>query len=460
MMRSLHLPLSCLVTTRPYSPHASRGRGSVPSAVATWFAIVLLAILGFDFAHGQSPSTSNAATSADWPQFLGPDRNGISRETGLLDRWPAEGPRELFRVSGGVGMSGMAIQGGRLITMAQDAGGQRVVALDATTGKTLWQQVVAPEYRNPMGDGPRATPTIAGQQVFAFTGEGILVALELQTGKIQWSQRPLSTLGGKPAEYGMACSPLVVGELVIVSAGASQATLVAFQTKSGKLAWKVGADPAGYSSPALLTLAGKKQLVAMTGGSALGIDVDSGSQLWRYPFETNFECNIATPLEFKGQLFLSAGENHGSVLLGLKPSANDPKQQTFELESVWESFGAQSVMRNEWQTSMLLDGYLYGMDNVGGAGPITHLTCIEAATGTRKWQVPRFGKGNLIAADGKLFISTMKGELIVARANPERYEELGRATVIGTTRQAPALANGRLYLRDDQEIVGFDVRKP
>ncbi|MFM2094746.1 MAG: Quinohemoprotein alcohol dehydrogenase precursor [Planctomycetota bacterium] len=402
----------------------------------------------------------NAAAETEWPQFLGPNRNGISRETGLIDRWPAEGPRELFRVSAGVGMSGMAISRGCLVTMAQDADGQRVIALDAASGKGLWQQMVAPEYRNPMGDGPRGTPAIAAGQVFAFTGEGMLVALDFETGKIQWSQRPLGLLGGKPAEYGMACSPLVVGDRVIVSVGAQQGTLVAFDTKSGKVVWKVGADPAGYSSPALLTLGGKKQLVAMTGASAVGVDVDSGKLLWRYPFETNFECNIATPLEHKGQLFLSAGENHGSVLLAVKSAGGQAKADQYELEAVWESFGPQSVLRNEWQTSILLDGYLYGMDNVGGAGPITHLTCIEAATGKRVWQVPRFGKGNLIAADGKLFMSTMKGELVVARANPERYDELGRATVVGMTRQAPALSGGRLYLRDDQEIVCLDVRKP
>ena len=177
--------------------------------------------------------------------------------------------------------------------------------------------------------------------------------------------------------------------------------------------------------------------------------------LWRYSFKTNYECNIATPLEIKGQVFLSSGENHGSVLLALKPQA-----EKFELREVWSSFGPKSVLRNEWQTSMLVGGYLYGMDNVGGAGPITHLTCIEAATGERKWQEARFGKGNLIAADGKLFMTTMKGELVIARANPERYDEIGRATVLGPTRQAPALSNGRLFLRDDKEILCLDVRNP
>jgi outer membrane protein assembly factor BamB len=252
----------------------------------------------------------------------------------------------------------------------------------------------------------------------------------------------------------MASSPLVVDDQVIVTVGAPQATVAAYETKTGKLAWTAGSDPAGYSSPALLNVGGRKQIVVYTGGSALGLEPASGKQLWRYPYETNFDCNIATPLAIKGQVFISSGENHGSALLALKP-----KSDAFTVEEVWTSQGTKSVLRNEWQTSILLDGYLYGMDNVGGAGPITHLTCINAATGERAWQVPRFGKGNLIAADGKLFISTMKGELVVAQASPKEYIELGRAEILGSTRQAPALADGLLYLRDDAEIVCLDVRK-
>ena len=160
------------------------------------------------------------------------------------------------------------------------------------------------------------------------------------------------------------------------------------------------------------------------------------------------------PLAVDSKVFLSSGENHGCVLLSLTPIG-----EKFDLEEVWDSQGPQSVLRNEWQTSILLDGHLYGFDNVGSAGPVTHLTCIEAATGKRVWQQARFGKGNLIAADGKLFISTMKGELIIVRATPEKYDEIGRATVIGSTRQAPSLDGGLLYLRDDKEIVCLDVRK-
>jgi len=203
-----------------------------------------------------------------------------------------------------------------------------------------------------------------------------------------------------------------------------------------------------------LDVAGQPQLVAYTGNSLLGINPQSGAVLWRYPYVTNFECNIATPLSIKGRVFLSSGENHGSVLLNVKRAGD-----RFATEEVWSSQGPRSVLRNEWQTSILLGDYLYGWDNVGGAGPITHLTCIKAATGERVWQERRFGKGNMIAAEGKLLMTTFAGEFVLARATPDSYEELGRAKVLESTRQAPALANGLLYLRDNNDILCLDVRK-
>jgi outer membrane protein assembly factor BamB len=402
-------------------------------------------------AGGVSP----AADKGSWPQFLGPDRTGISQETGLLGSWPEGGPKEVWRVPAGVGMSGLAIDGGRLITMFQDDTKQYALALDAASGKKLWQTPVAPRYKNPQGDGPRATPTIVGERVFVYTGQGFLVALNAADGKQLWSHDVPKALGGEPAEYGMACSPLVAGEQVIVTAGAPRATLAAYDAATGKLAWTAGSeDPAGYSSPALLEAGGRRQVVAMSGAAALGIDPAKGTILWRHAYETEFNCNTATPVAVKGHVFISSGENHGSVLLALAPKGDE-----FEVRELWSSQGTKSVLRSEWQTSVLLDGYLYGMDNVGSAGPVTHLTCIKADTGERAWQKLRFGKGNFIAADGKLFLSTIKGELVVVKATPKGYEEIGRKEVLGFTRQAPALAGGLLYLRDDAEIVCLDVRK-
>ncbi|HEX5105250.1 MAG TPA: PQQ-binding-like beta-propeller repeat protein [Pirellulaceae bacterium] len=415
--------------------------------------VAALCLLGVVAGLEGAETPATPAAVGQWPQHLGPDRNGVSRETGLIDKWPAGGPREVWRMKGGAGMSGLAISRGRVLTLVQKQGQQFLVALNADTGQPIWETAIASEYRNQMGNGPRATPTIAGERAFAYTGEGILAAVNFGDGTLIWSHDLPKELGGEPADYGMACSPLVVGERVIVQVGAPQAAVAALDGASGKLVWKAGDDPAGYSSPALLRVSGQEQVVSFTGGSVMGLAPDKGAVLWRHPYETDFACNIATPLSIKGNVFVSAGENHGSVLVGVQPDGG------FAVKELWSSQGGGSVLRCEWQTPVLLDGYLYGFDNVGSAGPVTHLTCIEAGTGKRMWQQLRFGKGNLIAAEGKLLISTMKGELVVARATPEKYEEIGRGVVIGTTRQAPALAGGLLYLRDDKEIVCLDIRQ-
>ena len=390
----------------------------------------------------------------DWPGFLGPQRNGISTETGLLDTFPATGPKVAWRVSGGVGMSGVAVADGRVVTMVESGAKQQVWALDLASGKSLWKTDVATAYRNGMGNGARATPTIAGDRVVVFTGEGQLVVLASKTGKIAWQRDVVTSLKGRVADYGMACSPLVVGELVIVTPGAPQAAVAAYKLADGTPAWTAGSGPAGYSSPAVLSAGGRRQLVAFLGNQAVGLDPIRGTSLWRYPYVTDYDCNIATPVAGKGRVVLSSGENHGSVMLELKKSGTGLAPSV-----TWQSQGPGAVMRNEWQTSILLGGYLYGMDNVGGAGPITHLGCLDAATGKLAWKQKRFGKGNLLAADGKLWISTMRGELVLVAASPKGFRELARAEVIGPTRQAPSLAHGKLLLRDDSEILCLDIRK-
>lgn len=406
-------------------------------------------------------SFAQQSKTSEWPQFLGPERNGISTETELLDTWPADGPPEVWRAKIGAGMSGVAISKGRLYTLVQKAGQQFVIALNASTGKPIWETAISKAYGNSMGDGPRATPTISGERVFAFSGEGTLVALKTQDGEILWSHDVVKEHGSEmPAEYGMACSPLVVGDLVIVTAGARDATVVAHDIKTGKPMWTAGRDqPAGYSSPAFLNVGGKPQVVVIYGTATQGLDPQTGQSLWRYSFETDFNCNTATPIAHAGQVFLSAGENHGCVLLSPTPPKSNDKTNVWTVSEVWTSLGPKSVMRNEWQTSLVLGNHLFGFDNVGGAGPVTHLVCLDLMTGERKWQKLRFGKGNFIAADGKLIISTIKGELVLVEVNGNQFKELARVKLLGITRQAPALANGFVYLRDDQEIVCVDLRK-
>lgn len=393
-------------------------------------------------------------TAEDWPQFLGPQRNGISTETKLVDRFPEDGPKIIWRTDLGVGMSGIAIRNNIAATLYQDGTSQYVVAVNVSNGEIVWKTPIAPNYKNGMGDGPRSTPVIDHDQVFAFSGEGILSCLSLQKGEKQWAAHPLAELDGKPAEYGMACSPLVTDDHVIVIAGATQGTVVAYERKSGKLAWSAGeGQPAGYSSPALLKVGSSVQVVVFHGRGAMGLVPASGEEIWSYPYITDYNCNIATPISIGDNILLSAGENHGTVLL------NVPQKSGGMIDEIWKSFGNRSNFRNEWQTSILLDGYLYGFDNVGSAGPVTNLTCLKADDGSVVWQKRRFGKGNMISADGKLWCTTMDGELVIVKATPENFEELDRVTIMGQTRQAPALSAGRLFVRDGAQMICVDVRR-
>lgn len=398
--------------------------------------------------------TLSPALGEDWPQFLGPRRNGISHEKNLVDAWPQGGLPEVWRVDGGIGMSGVVIVGGRLVTLWQDDDHQIVVALAADTGKRLWQTPVAPAFRNSMGNGPRSTPTIDGDRVFAYTGEGVLAAVQLADGKLLWKREVLDELDANQADYGMACSPLVVGELVVVATGAPGASLMAFDKATGAVKWQSGNDSAGYSSPALLDIAGTKQLVAFTGESAIGLVPETGEPLWRYPFKTEYDCNVITPLVIDNKVFISAGENRGSVLLELVKG-----QSGFKPREHWSSLGNMSALRAEWQTPLLVDGCLFAFDNVGSAGPVTNLVCLDTATGKQLWMQRRFGKGNATYADGKLFIATMVGEIVIVRVDPHGYVELGREAIMGGSRQAPTIVDGRLYVRDNREVMCLDVRQ-
>jgi outer membrane protein assembly factor BamB len=351
-------------------------------------------------------------------------------------------------------MSAVAVAGKYAVTMWNADNQQLLVALDARTGQTSWTTAIGPQYENSMGDGPRATPTIAGDIVYAYSGEGLLVAADLDSGELLWQVKAVDDSRAMPSDYGMSSSPLVVADRVIVHTGGSDSTVSAYDAKSGTRVWAAGSGPAGYSSPTLLEIDGVNQVVSFVGSGVLGLAPTDGKVLWSYPFKTPYDCNTATPIVVDGGIFISAGENHGCALLDVRKQGNN-----YKVAEKWKSVETKSVMRNEWQTSVLLDGFLYGFDNVGSAGPTTHLGCIRASTGERVWQESRFGKGNLTLADGKLWITTMDGELALAKASPDGYQELGRMKLFGKTRQSLSIAGGRGFIRDDNEVVCLKLAK-
>ena len=304
-----------------------------------------------------------------------------------------------------------------------------------------------------MGNGPRAFPALTSTQAFAFSGQGILAAMDLKTGKLHWKRDTIKEHNGAVADYGMAASPLLFGNVVIITTGHENGVVIAaYSVDEGKPQWQTYfPDSIGYSCPAILEIAGEKQLVVFTGTHLRGLS-PLGEPLWKYEYITPYDCNIVTPQLINGDLFISSGEDHGAVRLNITKT-----ETNYTIKEVWASQGRTSVMRNEWQTSILSQGYLFGFDNIGGAGPITNLHCLNATTGEAIWKMPRFGKGNAIAADGKLFISMMDGNVIIANLNKDEYQELGRQQVTRGTRQAPSLSEGLLLLRDDESIYAIDV---
>ena len=389
--------------------------------------------------------------AGDWPNWLGPNRNGASPETGLLTTWPKAGPKVLWKVPGGVGYSSIAIAKGRAITQVQHDGAEHVLALDAVKGTKLWETKIANEYTNNYGDGPRATPTIEGKFVYVHSPSGPLACLEADTGKIVWSINLLKDLGGKKIDWGFAASPLVDGDLVYALPGAPGAAVAAFNKTTGKLAWKSGGDDqAGYSTPMPVTVDGQKQIIFFNAAGLFATTPDTGKELWRIDWQTGYKCNICTPLLIgKDQLFVSSGEDVGCAMFKLSASAAPTV--------LWESKGKKSVMENYWANSVYHDGYLYGITGHFHVKKM-HLNCVDAKTGKLMWSVKDYGKSALTLADGHLLITTYQGDVVLAACNPLKYEEKARVAVVAERRPTPAtIADKRLYLRDNDSIICLDI---
>ncbi|MCR9200577.1 MAG: PQQ-binding-like beta-propeller repeat protein [Planctomycetaceae bacterium] len=395
-----------------------------------------------------------AAVADDSPQFLGAGRNGVLHETGLVAEFGDDGPKQLWRSKLGVSMSGLAVVGDEVFTLYQDGAKQFVVALKLADGEVIWKTAIGENYKNSMGNGPRATPTVVDGVVYAFSGDGVLAALKAQSGVVLWSVNTVGTLKTQVADYGMASSPLVTEHGVVVQVGSPNGCVCCFNKATGERKWAAGDELAGYSSPIMATLAGVKQVVAVNGAEVLSLDPATGAVLWEFPFVTEYNCNTASPVVLDAdRVLISAGENHGSVVLKVTGSG-----KSLAVSEDWSSLGRGSVLRAEWQTPVLAEGVLYGFDNIGSAGPITNLVAVDAATGKQLWMEKRFGKGNLVMADGRVYITTMKGELVVGTVTPEGYEETARAVLTGMTRQAPVISGGHLLMRDDAEVVCIDLR--
>ena len=392
---------------------------------------------------------SQALHAGDWQQFLGPNRDGISKETGLIDRLsPAAEP--VWRINVGAGYAGPVVVRDRVLLFHFKEGKEVVESFRTTDGTSVWTAGYPCDYEGGMfrEPGPRATPTVSGDAVVTFGSDGVLQCLSLADGAVRWRKALQKEFDVPDSYFGVACSPLVADGLVLVNLGARGAGLCAFRLADGSLAWKTTDDSASYSSPVLATLNGRSTALFFARSGLHGVDPKTGDERFFFPFRARIDAsvNAAAPLVWDDHVFLSASYGTGAVLLDCKEK---PKV-------VWKS---NEVLSAHFNTPVKVGGFLYGIDGRQEGGD-ARLVCVDAETGALKWSQAAIGCASLIAADGKLFATRENGELLLCRATSDRFEQLGTASAAkGTCRAAPALAEGRIYLRSDRELVCVDVRK-
>ena len=387
---------------------------------------------------------SMAQSAAHWPQWRGPNRDGISKETGMLKQWPAEGPPLVWKATGaGEGYSSFSFSNGRLYTMGLRGDREFVVAFDVATGKEAWATPHGGKFENDRGDGPRGTPTVDGNRIYALGGNGDLSALDARTGKIVWSKNVLKEFGGSNITWGISESPLVLGNKVLVNAGGQGASIVALNKADGSVIWKSQSDKAGYSSAIPVELNGGTQVVFFTGERAVGLDAKDGGLLWEYSKPSNRVANIATPIVRSNRVFISSDYGTGGGVVEINPD-NKAQEIYFTKE-----------MRNHHSSSVLVGDHLYGFSSA-------ILTAMKFDTGEIAWRDRSVGKGSLVYADGHLYCLSERGVVGLVEATPTGYKEKGRFEIQHgrlPTWAHPVVASGRLYLRDQDTIYAFDVRE-
>ena len=383
------------------------------------------------------------AYSDDWPQFLGPNRDGVSQETEWSSDWPSEGPKVLWKINVGVGHSSVAIKGGLLYTMGNRGDTDTVYCLNPDTATEVWRH----SYPCDAGPypGPHSTPTIDDSVVYTYSRDGDLFCFDAKSGKVVWSENLKARFEVEGPRWDYACSPLVLGKMVIVHVGGEGSSVVAVDKTDGKVIWHCGNEVPAHSTPIAFQLDGATRIAMLTASALLGVDAQSGKQLWRYPWSSSLPNESATPIVSGDKIFISSAYGGGCALLKV---AGD------QVAQVWR--GRQ--MSNHFNNCMLLEGYLYGTHgHTGGSPP---LRCLDFQTGEVMWSHRIRGGAALLLAGDRLILLTGRGELLAVKPSPNGYEELARAKVLDPICWTPpVLSNGRIYCRNnDGDLVCLDVR--
>jgi outer membrane protein assembly factor BamB len=395
---------------------------------------------------GAPPPGARGSARDYWVGFRGPSRDGHYREMPVWTDWPARGLTPVWKQPAGGGYASFAVVGGRAFTIEQRRAQEVVAAYDVETGRELWAHASDAEFREFMGgDGPRATPAWSDGRVYALGALGELRALDADTGRLLWRRNILEDNGASNLQWGMAASPLVVDDVVVVlPGGGGGRSVVAYDTRTGERAWSALDDKQAYSSPMLATLAGRRQLLVFSASRLVGLTPDGGKVLWEHPWVTEYDINASQPLVVGDRrVFVSSGYGKGAALLELAEEGG-----RFEVREVWRT----NRMKNRFSSSVLHEGFVYGLDEA-------ILACLDVETGELKWKGGRYGHGQLLLASGHLIVLTEDGDLALVRATPERHDERVRFSVLdGKTWNHPAMADGRLLVRNLAQMAAFDLR--
>lgn len=408
-------------------------------------------------------SFNTTASASDWPQWRGPERNGVSKETGLLKEWTKEGPKLLWQVNDiGDGYSTPAVVGTRIYLMSnRGMENEFVQALSTQDGKVIWTTRVG-NVGNPNQNPPypkaRSTPTIDGNFIYALGSDGDLVCLEAKSGKIRWQKNIRKEFGGQPGEWAYAESPLVDGDVVVVTPGGAQATMVALNKKTGAPIWKSaipGGDPAGYTSAVVVQGGGRKQYVQFLEKGLIGVDAKTGQFLWRYKDVAKGPAQYFTPVSHNGYVYGGALGVGGGLVRLKQDSGGVAAEQVYFERGLPNGLGG----------AVLVGEYLYGTEIASG-----ELVAIEFTTGKVKWKEASIGRVSIAYADGHLYLHCFDGDIALVEATSEGYRQKGRFTPpaqpkhkqVGTyPEQAyayPVIANGRLYIRDLGTLWVYDIK--
>lgn len=384
------------------------------------------------------------ATRNYWTSFRGPNRDGRYDEMEVSTKWPAGGLPALWKQPIGIGYASFVIADGRAYTVEQRRRQEVVAAYNVETGRELWTQSWSAEYRDSTGDGPRATPTWDDGRLYALGATGELRCLDARTGAVIWGKNILSDNQAQNLPWAMAASPLVFDDKVVVLPGGSAGkSVVAYNKLTGAPVWKVLSDRQAYVSPMLVTLAGRRQIIVVSASQVSGLVPEDGSLLWSYPWNTDMGINVSQPVMVdKNRFFISSGYGKGAALVEVNGTGS-----TFTARTVWENIN----MKNKFNSSVLHKGYMYGLDE-------GILTCVDVNTGERKWKSGRYGYGQVLLASGHLIVMSDSGELVLLRATPDQPSEVARfAALEGQTWNYPAIAGGRLLVRNGTQMAAFNI---